>query len=191
MAVARRFPAALGSIDGAVAAPGAVALTFDDGPDPIVTPRLLDLLKARDIAATFFLVTERVSRHPDLIRRTGCGWPRDSASHRPSRAPFAGSGGSAETTAQRRARSARRCRVPCYLHGHSEPFARVLAIQGRKRSCPQGHSALFQASWRHARGHSQSSGGVERRGNQLTSWLERIDALRLTASFESHSPRHP
>jgi peptidoglycan-N-acetylglucosamine deacetylase len=46
----------------------AVALTFDDGPDPDVTPRLLDLLRRHALQATFFVVGERVERYPELIR---------------------------------------------------------------------------------------------------------------------------
>lgn len=46
-----------------------VALTFDDGPDPEVTPALLDLLAQEGIAATFFCVGRRAARHPDLVRR--------------------------------------------------------------------------------------------------------------------------
>src|SRR5881397_2162197 len=45
-----------------------VALTFDDGPDPEATPRLLRLLAARDVRATFFLIGERAARHPDIVR---------------------------------------------------------------------------------------------------------------------------
>jgi peptidoglycan/xylan/chitin deacetylase (PgdA/CDA1 family) len=45
-----------------------VALTFDDGPDPDATPRLLDVLAARRVRATFFLIGERAARHPDLVR---------------------------------------------------------------------------------------------------------------------------
>ena len=47
---------------------GQVALTFDDGPDPEWTPRLLRLLAARDVRATFFLIGERAARHPDVVR---------------------------------------------------------------------------------------------------------------------------
>lgn len=46
-----------------------VALTFDDGPDPRVTPALLDLLARRGVRATFFCVGERVAAHPDVARR--------------------------------------------------------------------------------------------------------------------------
>ncbi|MFO1020271.1 MAG: polysaccharide deacetylase family protein [Planctomycetales bacterium] len=46
-----------------------VALTFDDGPHPEYTPRLLDELAEHDIRATFFVVGNRAEQHPDLIRR--------------------------------------------------------------------------------------------------------------------------
>jgi peptidoglycan-N-acetylglucosamine deacetylase len=46
----------------------AVALTFDDGPDPDVTPRLLELLRLHDVPATFFVAGARAERHPGLIR---------------------------------------------------------------------------------------------------------------------------
>lgn len=45
-----------------------VALTFDDGPDPVTTPRLLDFLAGRNIRAAFFLIGEKAERHPDLVR---------------------------------------------------------------------------------------------------------------------------
>lgn len=45
-----------------------VALTFDDGPDPEATPRLLRLLAARGVRATFFLIGERAARHPEVVR---------------------------------------------------------------------------------------------------------------------------
>lgn len=46
-----------------------VALTFDDGPDPEFTPRVLDALAAHGATATFFLVGERLVAHPDVARR--------------------------------------------------------------------------------------------------------------------------
>ncbi len=45
-----------------------VALTFDDGPEPTVTPRVLDVLAAQRAHATFFLVGERAARAPALVR---------------------------------------------------------------------------------------------------------------------------
>ena len=47
----------------------AVALTFDDGPDPRFTPTVLDLLAAHQAHATFFVVGTGVHEHPDLVRR--------------------------------------------------------------------------------------------------------------------------
>lgn len=47
----------------------AVSLTFDDGPDPLTTPPLLDLLRRRGATATFFITGERAAAHPDLVRR--------------------------------------------------------------------------------------------------------------------------
>ena len=47
---------------------GCVALTFDDGPDPEVTPALLDLLDAGGARASFLLIGERARAHPDLVR---------------------------------------------------------------------------------------------------------------------------
>jgi peptidoglycan-N-acetylglucosamine deacetylase len=45
------------------------ALTFDDGPDPEYTPRLLDLLEKYQARATFFMVGEAAQAHPELVRR--------------------------------------------------------------------------------------------------------------------------
>ena len=46
-----------------------IYLTFDDGPNPDVTPWVLDLLKQFDIKATFFLVGRNVQEHPELLDR--------------------------------------------------------------------------------------------------------------------------
>ncbi len=64
---------------------GEIAITFDDGPDPEVTPRVLDLLQARDCRATFFCIAERARAHPDLCRemaRRGHGIENHSLAHR-------------------------------------------------------------------------------------------------------------
>jgi peptidoglycan/xylan/chitin deacetylase (PgdA/CDA1 family) len=45
-------------------------LTFDDGPDPRWTPAVLEALRAAAAPATFFVLGERVRRHPDVVRRT-------------------------------------------------------------------------------------------------------------------------
>lgn len=46
-----------------------VALTFDDGPDPVRTPALLDVLAEAHAPATFFLVGDAVELHPDVVTR--------------------------------------------------------------------------------------------------------------------------
>ena len=45
-----------------------IALTIDDGPDPVVTPKVLDILDRHDAKATFFCIGEKALRHPDLCR---------------------------------------------------------------------------------------------------------------------------
>ncbi len=47
---------------------GEIALTIDDGPDPEVTPRVLDLLDALEVRATFFAIAREASRHAALAR---------------------------------------------------------------------------------------------------------------------------
>jgi peptidoglycan/xylan/chitin deacetylase (PgdA/CDA1 family) len=49
--------------------PGELALTFDDGPNPKWTPRLLDVLAAHDVKATFFLLGIRAEAEPKLVQR--------------------------------------------------------------------------------------------------------------------------
>ncbi|MDP9186500.1 MAG: polysaccharide deacetylase family protein [Verrucomicrobiota bacterium] len=46
-----------------------IALTFDDGPSAKLTPKLLDLLAAHHIKATFFLIGENVVEHPEIVAR--------------------------------------------------------------------------------------------------------------------------
>ena len=50
------------------AARGEIVLTIDDGPDPAVTPRVLDQLAAADARATFFCIGRRAAAHPALAR---------------------------------------------------------------------------------------------------------------------------
>ena len=46
-----------------------VALTFDDGPDPVWTPRVLDALGRADARATFFVLSSRAACHPAIVQR--------------------------------------------------------------------------------------------------------------------------
>ncbi|PKR83313.1 polysaccharide deacetylase family protein [Heyndrickxia camelliae] len=45
-----------------------VALTFDDGPDPLYTPQILKLLKKYNAKATFFVIGEHVGEYPEIVR---------------------------------------------------------------------------------------------------------------------------
>ena len=46
-----------------------VSLTFDDGPDEVMTPKVLDVLKENGIKATFFIIGSKAEKHPELISR--------------------------------------------------------------------------------------------------------------------------
>jgi cellulose synthase/poly-beta-1,6-N-acetylglucosamine synthase-like glycosyltransferase/peptidoglycan/xylan/chitin deacetylase (PgdA/CDA1 family) len=48
---------------------GKLALTFDDGPDPQWTPKILDILKEKRVHASFFIIGENAQANPDLVRR--------------------------------------------------------------------------------------------------------------------------
>src|SRR5690349_14141073 len=68
---AKRVPAHADGPAGSLMRTGgaAVALTFDDGPDPVQTPRMLDLLKQKRVKATFCVVGQNVAAYPGLVRR--------------------------------------------------------------------------------------------------------------------------
>src|SRR4029450_14112747 len=57
-----------------------IAMTFDDGPSATLTPKLLDLLAAHHIKATFFVIGENVGEHPESGARAAREG-HESASH--------------------------------------------------------------------------------------------------------------
>ena len=59
----------LGSVWRGRRASRSVALTFDDGPDPDTTPRVLDILAAHGVRGAFFLIGRRAAAAPALARR--------------------------------------------------------------------------------------------------------------------------
>ncbi|MBK5207045.1 MAG: polysaccharide deacetylase family protein [Polaromonas sp.] len=72
-------------LPGAATARNEIALTIDDGPDPIVTPQVLDLLDRHGARASFFCVGEKAERYPDLcheIVRRGHAVENHSQQHR-------------------------------------------------------------------------------------------------------------
>jgi len=48
--------------------PAEIALTYDDGPNPAATPRLLEVLAKHEVSATFFLIGDNVRKQPGLVR---------------------------------------------------------------------------------------------------------------------------
>lgn len=69
----------------AAAAAGHIAITIDDGPDPEVTPQVLDLLDQHDAHASFFCIGRAAERHPELCReivRRGHAVENHSQHHR-------------------------------------------------------------------------------------------------------------
>src|SRR4051812_25257254 len=46
-----------------------ISLTFDDGPDPVWTPRLLDLLSKYGVPATFFVTGGQTAKYPEIMQR--------------------------------------------------------------------------------------------------------------------------
>jgi peptidoglycan-N-acetylglucosamine deacetylase len=72
-------------LPAAAIARNGIALTFDDGPDPIVTPQVLDMLDRYAVQATFFCVGEKAACYPDLCReivRRGHAVENHSQHHR-------------------------------------------------------------------------------------------------------------
>jgi peptidoglycan/xylan/chitin deacetylase (PgdA/CDA1 family) len=58
-----------GVVDGKRIRKDVVALTFDDGPSPDTTPRILDILRAEGVRATFFVLGKHAEQHPEIVER--------------------------------------------------------------------------------------------------------------------------
>ena len=72
-------------LSAAAAERGEVSLNFDDGPDPEVTPRVLDLLDRHQARASFFCIGEKAAAHPDLVKEIARrGHSVENHSHRHS-----------------------------------------------------------------------------------------------------------
>ena len=71
MGMSSAFSKSSGVTFSRVSVPGPyVALTFDDGPHGQHTPRLLDILRARNVKATFYVIGKSVDTYPGILRRT-------------------------------------------------------------------------------------------------------------------------
>ena len=75
--IARRLltasAALTGTVTSVVTRERAAALTFDDGPNPEVTPRLCELLEAHGARGTFFMVGRAAARWPEVVARVAAG----------------------------------------------------------------------------------------------------------------------
>jgi cellulose synthase/poly-beta-1,6-N-acetylglucosamine synthase-like glycosyltransferase/peptidoglycan/xylan/chitin deacetylase (PgdA/CDA1 family)/spore germination protein YaaH len=63
--VVRRFSGVMGE----ASTKGKILLSFDDGPDPVWTPQILDILREYKVPAVFFVVGKNAENYPDLVRR--------------------------------------------------------------------------------------------------------------------------
>ncbi len=57
------------TVDMYGSSPNKIAITFDDGPDPVWTPKILDVLKAKNAKATFFLIGVEAEKYPGITKR--------------------------------------------------------------------------------------------------------------------------
>ena len=68
-AAADKFEGALKPVERVETEQQLVAITFDDGPHAVNTPKLLELFKKNDVKATFFVIGRSVKRDPELAKR--------------------------------------------------------------------------------------------------------------------------
>ena len=64
-----KFPSYLTVVHQSRGPADAVSLTFDDGPDPKWTPLILDILKAKKVSATFFMIGANMEKYPNIVKR--------------------------------------------------------------------------------------------------------------------------
>jgi peptidoglycan/xylan/chitin deacetylase (PgdA/CDA1 family) len=153
---------------------GEIALTFDDGPDPQVTPRVLELLDRYQAKASFFCIGEKAEAHPELVKeiaRRGHGVENHSYHHHSAFAFFGISRLGREVDAAQRALAAITGRSPAFFRapaGFRSPMLDpVLASRG-----------LRYVSWTR-RGFDAVSGDPERILDQLTLGLAAGDVLLM------------
>lgn len=165
----------------AAAARGEVALTIDDGPDPALTPAVLDLLEAAGARATFFCIAERAERHPALLReivRRGHEVQNHSLRHRHTFS-LLGPRGYAQELAASQA-------VLTRLSGHVPRFFRAPAGLRNPFLDPQLHRlGLTLASWTR-RGYDTRERDPQRVLARLTRGLAAGDILLL---HDGHAAR--
>lgn len=153
---------------------GVVALTFDDGPDPDVTPAVLALLEQSGARATFFCVGRRAEAHPDIvaaIRDRGHGVENHTYSH-PNGFAFRGPGGLR--------REIQRAQIAIERSGGGRPnfFRAPAGIQNPWLSVVLSGAGLSLVSWTR-RGYDTVTRDGARVAARLGRGLRRGDILLL------------
>jgi peptidoglycan/xylan/chitin deacetylase (PgdA/CDA1 family) len=161
-------------LPAAAAARNEVSLTFDDGPDPEVTPRVLDLLDRYQARASFFCIGEKALAFPDLVReivRRGHSVENHSHRHSPAFAFFGPFSLRREVDAAQAAITGITGRAPAYLRapaGFRSPLLDpVLASRG-----------LQYVSWTR-RGFDTASGNADAVLGRLARGIAPGDILLL------------
>ena len=161
-----------------------IAVTLDDGPDPEVTPRVLDLLGREGVRATFFCIAENVVRHPEVCReivRRGHSVENHSRFH-PFSFPMLGIGGLREeiSAAQREIAS---------VTGRAPRFFRPPAGLRSPLLDPVLHQlGLTLVSWTR-RGFDTQRRDPRRVAGSLTAQLAPGDILLLHDGNSARDPR--
>ena len=123
-----------------------VALTFDDGPDPTLTPRLLKTLKKNKVHATFFEVGQSVSRYPKITRAVLAGG-NELGNHSWNHPDF-NSIGTSNTASQvmrtNRAIYQATGTLPQYVR---PPYGNITAAEGRKIQQPIIRWSVDSRDW--------------------------------------------
>jgi peptidoglycan-N-acetylglucosamine deacetylase len=167
----------------AAAARGEIALTFDDGPDPEVTPKVLDLLDAHGVHATFFCIAKSAARNPEVcheIVRRGHTIENHSDGHEVTFAMM-GMGGIRKEIAGAQ-------RVLTEIAGRAPRFFRPPAGLRNPMLDPVLHDVgLRLVSWTR-RGFDTRRGDPGRVGQRLLTGLRAGDILLL---HDGHSARTP
>ena len=165
----------------AAAARGEIALTFDDGPDAEVTPRVLDLLDAHGARATFFCIAERAIAAPELVReivRRGHLVENHSRGHRAT-FPMLGLGGIRREIASAQASLTD-------ITGHAPRFFRPPAGLRNPLLDPVLHDlGLKLVSWTR-RGYDTNRSNADEVGQLL---LRRLAAGDILLMHDGHSAR--
>jgi peptidoglycan/xylan/chitin deacetylase (PgdA/CDA1 family) len=165
----------------AAAERGEIAITFDDGPDPETTPRVLDLLDVFGGRASFFCIGAQARLHPELcgeIVRRGHSVENHSQHHRWDFA-FSGYRGFCQEIAESQATLAG-------ITGQTPRFFRApFGIRNPLLEPALAHSGLLLASWTR-RGFDTREGRPETVIRRLTRQLAAGDILLL---HDGHSAR--